>query len=112
MTTKPLLAFLGLGTMGLPMATNLVRAGFQMTIWNRSVGRAQDLAGPGIRVASSPAEAVRNADVILYSLAQAGIEQVIFGEDGVLAGVRSGQLAINLSTVHPETSHREAAAYT
>jgi 3-hydroxyisobutyrate dehydrogenase-like beta-hydroxyacid dehydrogenase len=112
MTTKPPLAFLGLGTMGLPMASNLARAGFQMTIWNRSVGRAQELAGPGVRVASSPAEAVRNAEVILYSLAQAGIEQVIFGEDGVLAGVRSGQLAINLSTVHPETSHREAAAYT
>lgn len=112
MTTKPPLAFLGLGAMGLPMASNLVRAGFPMTIWNRSVERAQDLAGPGVRVAGSPAEAVRNADVILYSLTQAGIEQVVFGEDGVLAGVRSGQLAINLSTVHPETSHREAAAYT
>jgi 3-hydroxyisobutyrate dehydrogenase-like beta-hydroxyacid dehydrogenase len=112
MITKPPLAFLGLGAMGLPMASNLVRAGFPITIWNRSVRRAQELAGSGVRVAGSPAEAARNAEVILYSLAQAGIERVVFGEDGVLAGVHRGQLAINLSTVHPETSHREAAAYT
>jgi 3-hydroxyisobutyrate dehydrogenase-like beta-hydroxyacid dehydrogenase len=112
MTSKPPLAFLGIGTMGLPMATNLAKAGFPMTVWNRSVGRTQELAARGVRVAGSPTDAVRDAEVILYSLAQAGIERVVFGEDGVLAAVRSGQLAIDLSTVHPETSHREAAAYT
>ena len=111
MPTKPHLGFLGLGAMGLPMATNLVRAGFPMTIWNRSVARTQELAAAGARVASSPSDAARDSEVILYSLAQAGIERVVFGEDGLLAGVRSGQLAIDLSTVHPETSHREAAAY-
>ena len=111
MPTKPHLGFLGLGAMGLPMATNLVRAGFPMTIWNRSVARTQELAAAGARVASSPSDAARDSEVILYSLAQAGIERVVFGEDGLLAGVRSGQLAIDLSTVHPETSHREASAY-
>ncbi len=106
------IAYLGLGIMGSGMATNLLKAGCQVTVWNRSPESCKPLVEKGATQAQTPAQAVENAEVIMYCLANDNVvEEVVFGQDGILANVRSGQIAIDMSTVHPDTSRREAAAY-
>ncbi|OUL19300.1 NAD(P)-dependent oxidoreductase [Nostoc sp. 106C] len=106
------IAYLGLGIMGRGMATNLLKAGYQVTAWNRSPEACRPLVEKGAVLAQTPAQAVNNAEVIMYSLADdKAVEEVVFGQDGILSNVRSPQIAIDMSTVHPDTSRREAAAY-
>lgn len=98
--------------MGSGMATNLLKAGYQVTVWNRSPESCKPLVELGATQAQTPAQAVENAEAILYCLANDNaIEEVVFGLDGILSNVRPGQIAIDMSTVHPDTSRREAAAY-
>lgn len=98
--------------MGSGMATNLLKAGYQVTVWNRSPESCKPLVERGATQAQTPAQAVENAEAILYCLANDNaIEEVVFGLDGILSNVRPGQIAIDMSTVHPDTSRREAAAY-
>jgi 3-hydroxyisobutyrate dehydrogenase-like beta-hydroxyacid dehydrogenase len=112
MTTSGV-AFLGLGRMGGAMAANLLSAGFDLTVWNRSGEKCSPLAARGARVAGTPAQAARGAEVVLYSLADdEALEHVVFGPGGIMEGIAPGQLAVNLSTVHPDLSRREKAAYT
>ena len=106
------IAYLGLGIMGSGMATNLLKAGNQVTVWNRSPESCKPLVEKGATQAQTPAQAVENADVIMYCLANDNVvEEVVFGAEGILVNVRSGQIAIDMTTVHPDTSCREAAAY-
>ncbi|BAY32212.1 putative 2-hydroxy-3-oxopropionate reductase [Nostoc carneum NIES-2107] len=106
------IAYLGLGIMGSGMANNLLKAGYQVTVWNRSPEACKPLVEQGATQAQTPAQAVENAEVIMYSLANDNaVEEVVFGKDGILSKVRSPQIAIDMSTVHPDTSRREAAAY-
>ncbi len=108
------IAFLGVGIMGTPMALNLVRAGFELVVWNRTKARCRPLAELGAKVAPTPAAAVSGADVdaILYSLGEpAAVDDVVFGAEGILAGVRHGQVAVDLSTSHPEVSRRQERAF-
>jgi 3-hydroxyisobutyrate dehydrogenase-like beta-hydroxyacid dehydrogenase len=106
------ITYLGLGIMGSGMAYNLLKAGYDLTVWNRNGDRCTPFAEQGANVANTPAQAVADAEVILYCLSNdAAVDEVVFGSDGILAGVHSGQIAINMSTVHPATSHREAATY-
>jgi 3-hydroxyisobutyrate dehydrogenase-like beta-hydroxyacid dehydrogenase len=99
---KPPVAFLGLGKMGVAMATNLQRAGYPLVVWNRSVEKAQPLCAGGANLAASPAEAARAADIVISSLADdASLRVVVAGPDGVLAGLRPGAIHIGTSTVSP-----------
>lgn len=108
----PRIAYLGLGIMGRGMAANLLQARYPITVWNRSPEPTEALVKLGARRAATPADAVAEADLILYCLSNdAAVEAVVFGEGGVLAGAKAGQVAVDLSTVHPATSRREAAAY-
>jgi 3-hydroxyisobutyrate dehydrogenase-like beta-hydroxyacid dehydrogenase len=92
-------AFLGLGAMGTPMAARLARAGFGLTVWNRSAERTARLAKLGAAVAASPAEAVRGASVVILMLSDArALGAVLGGERGVLAGLEPGALVIEMST--------------
>lgn len=105
-------AFLGLGRMGSAMARNLLGKGFPLTVWNRSAAACKPLVADGAVMAETPAQAARDAGIVLYSLANdTAIERVAFGPDGVLAGIRSGTVVVNLSTVHPAMSRREREAY-
>lgn len=98
--------------MGSGMATNLLKAGYDLSVWNRNPESCKPLVEQGATQAQTPAKAVENADVIMYSLANDNaVEEVVFGEDGILSKVLSPQIAIDMSTVHPDTSRREAAAY-
>ncbi len=106
------IAYLGLGIMGTGMASNLLKGGFDVTVWNRTREKCQPLAEQGAQVADTPAQAVIDAEVIMYCLShEAAVEQVVFGEDGVMDGISEGQIAIDMSTVHPDTSVEENRNY-
>ncbi|MFP4345150.1 MAG: NAD(P)-dependent oxidoreductase [Anaerolineales bacterium] len=106
------LAYLGLGVMGSGMAGRLLEAGYPVTVWNRTPEKAQPLVEQGATQVGTPAEAVAEAEVILYCLADdAAVEAVVYGEEGILKGGHRGQIAVDMSTVYPETSRKESKAY-
>jgi 3-hydroxyisobutyrate dehydrogenase len=103
-------AFLGLGTMGAAMAANLARAGFQVSAWNRTPGRAPDLGELGVTVASTPAEAASTAEMVVVCVSDTpDVEAVLFGPDGVVEGAKPGTLVIDCSTIAPSGSWDFAA---
>lgn len=106
------IAYLGMGVMGRGMATNLLKAGHPVVVWNRNPERCKPLEEQGATVAATPAAAVAEADIVMYCLSDdSAVEELIFGADGVLGAVRSGQLVIDHTTVHPATTRRVAAAF-
>ena len=103
------IAFLGLGIMGRPMAANLVRAGFQVTVWNRTRARAEEFAeehaDANVRVASRPVAAVGAAHAAITMVPDAPeVEEVMFGPDGAAEGLSMVDLAIDMSTIRPSAS--------
>jgi 3-hydroxyisobutyrate dehydrogenase-like beta-hydroxyacid dehydrogenase len=93
------IAFLGMGIMGRPMARNLAAAGFEVTVWNRTASRAQDL---GLPVADTPAEASSRADVTITMVVDSPqVEEILFGENGSSEGMRDGHVAVDMSTIAP-----------
>ena len=96
------IGFLGLGTMGAAMAANLARAGFEVTVWNRTPGRGAELDGTGIGRGASPRDVAAAADVLVICVSDTpDVESVLFGADGVAAGARPGSLVIDCSTIAP-----------
>jgi len=108
---KPTVGLIGLGLMGKPMGRNLLKAGFPLVVWNRTKERAVDLVGEGARLASNPRETASLADVLITIVSDPpAVEQVLWGENGALGGLRRGSLYIDSSTVSPELARRAAAA--
>ncbi|MET7359708.1 NAD(P)-dependent oxidoreductase [Streptomyces sp. NPDC005562] len=95
------IAFLGLGHMGEPMARQLLAAEHPLTVWNRTPEKAERLVAAGATAAASPAEAVRDADVVITMLA--GPDAVHEVADAVLPALRAGSYWVEMSTVGPET---------
>ena len=104
--------FIGLGIMGLPMARNLLRAGFPVVVWNRTASKVAALAAEGAQSAASPADVAARAEVVVVCVtATSDVEQVIEGTDGVpgvLDGLRSGSTVIDMSTISPDATKRLA----
>lgn len=95
-------ALLGLGTMGHGMAVNLLKAGFPLTVWNRTQAKAESLAQIGAALAKTPAGAAKGADVVLAMLADDDASRAAWlGQDGALAAMASGAIAIDCSTLSP-----------
>src|SRR5690348_6472339 len=91
--TDQRIGFLGLGTMGAAMAANLARAGFAVTVWNRTPGRAPELADLAVERRDRPADVARDVDAIVVCVSDTpDVEAVLFGPGGVAAGARRGQL--------------------
>src|SRR6476660_9913102 len=106
------ISYLGLGTMGAGMASNLLKAGYKLTVWNRSAEKCKPFARKGARLAESPADAIRDTDLVIYMLSNdQAVEEVVFGANGILSGIKEGQIAMDMSTVLPATSLREQEAY-
>jgi len=102
--------FIGLGLMGRPMCLNLLKAGFPLTVWNRTRARTEALAAAGAAVAASPREAAERSDVVITIVSDPpALEGVLWGADGVLAGLKRGGLLIDSSTVSPALARRVAA---
>ena len=106
------ISYLGLGTMGSGMVSNLLKAGYKLTVWNRSAEKCEPFASKGARVADTPTDAVRDVDLVMYCLSNdQAVEEVVFGTKGILGGIKEGVIAIDMSTVFPATSLREQEAY-
>lgn len=102
-------AFIGLGSMGLPMASNLLQAGHKLTVYNRTRSRAEQLAPHGATVADSPAAAARRAEVLITMVADdAALDAVMLGEGGALAALPRGAIHVSMSTISPALSRRLA----
>lgn len=97
------IGFLGLGEMGTPMASRLIRAGHDVTVWNRTPARTTALAQRGAAVAPTPAAAGAGRDFVMTMLATPdALEQVLFGNDGLAYALSPGQILIDMSTVGPD----------
>ncbi len=98
-------AFLGLGIMGQAMATNLVRAGHEVTVWNRTPGKLVE----GARVAASPAEAAQGTEVVWLCVSDtAAVENVLFGPSGVEQSLAEGMIIADSSTISPTATRKFA----
>jgi 3-hydroxyisobutyrate dehydrogenase-like beta-hydroxyacid dehydrogenase len=108
---KTRVGYIGLGLMGKPMARNILRAGYPLTVYNRTRSKAEDLAAEGVTVAGSIAELARQVDVVCSCVTgPRDVEAVYLGEGGVLSGARPGTLLIEMSTIDPGTHQRVAQA--
>ncbi|GER79977.1 MAG: NAD(P)-dependent oxidoreductase [Anaerolineales bacterium] len=96
------IGFIGLGIMGRGMTRNLLKAGRDVTVWNRTAARMDEFVAEGAKSASSPADLASRCDVILICVSDTpDVEQVLFGADGVNAGVKRGALVADHSTISP-----------
>jgi 3-hydroxyisobutyrate dehydrogenase-like beta-hydroxyacid dehydrogenase len=103
--------FIGLGNMGSGMAATLLKAGHALTVYNRTPAKAEALVAKGATLAKTPGEAARG-DVVITMLADdAAVEGVVFGADGVLAGLQPGSIHISMSTISVALSDRLAEAH-
>lgn len=106
----PQLAFIGMGIMGCPMACNLLKAGFRLTVHSRTQSKAQAPLKAGALWADSPAEAAKQADVVLLCVSDTpDVEQVLLGDRGVIHTARAGTICIDHSTISPDATERIAA---
>ena len=102
--------FVGLGTMGGAMAANVARAGFPVTAWNRTAGRAADLGELGVVLGESPAAVAAASDIVVTIVSDTlDVEAVLFGPQGVAAGAENGALVIDMSTISPSATRDFAA---
>ncbi len=106
------IGFIGLGSMGTGIAANLVKAGHDVTVWNRSPGKAEELKAAGAREANSPAEAASDASIVFSMLSDdAALLSVLRGEEGLMKGLPERSLHVSLSTIAVATADRVAAEH-
>jgi 3-hydroxyisobutyrate dehydrogenase-like beta-hydroxyacid dehydrogenase len=101
------IGFIGLGSMGVPMAANLLTAGYRLNVYNRTPEKAQSLAEQGAQVVHRPAEAVSPGGIVITMLANdAALEAVVPDENGILSSLGKGGIHLSMSTVAPATARR------
>ncbi|WP_339207521.1 NAD(P)-dependent oxidoreductase [Paenibacillus sp. FSL K6-3182] len=105
------IGFIGLGVMGMGMAANLLRKGFEVVVYNRTPGKAESLLALGASELESPADVARAAQIVITMISNdAAIREVYFGENGIFAGARAGITLIDSSTISPTLAKELAAA--
>jgi 3-hydroxyisobutyrate dehydrogenase len=112
---KPKIGLIGLGLMGHPMGMNLLKAGYTLTVWNRTASRAAELVAAGATLAKSPKEVAAASDVFLTMVSDPpALEEVLWGangkDSGTLAALKSGSTYIDCSTVSPALVRKIAEA--
>jgi 3-hydroxyisobutyrate dehydrogenase-like beta-hydroxyacid dehydrogenase len=108
---KPSVGFIGLGLMGRPMAANLLKAGHELTVWNRTASVADHLVSQGAKLAATPRDLAAASEVIFTIVSDPpALESVLWGKDGVFAGMKRGSVLIESSTVSPGLEKRAAAS--
>src|SRR3954468_5322770 len=106
------IGFIGLGVMGGGIAGTLLKAGYELTVWSRNPSQSAPLVERGAKSAPDVSATVKEAEVVMCSLSDdRAIDEVVFGRGGGMSSVYRGQIALDCSTVHPETSRKQAAAY-
>ncbi len=106
---RPRLGFIGLGIMGKPMAQNLMKAGFSLTVHNRTQSKADELIAAGAVWAPTPRDVALASDVVITIVTDSpDVEQVVLGEHGVIEGARQGQVVIDMTTMSPDVARKVA----
>jgi 2-hydroxy-3-oxopropionate reductase len=99
------IGFIGLGAMGSPMSKNLLKAGFDLTVWNRTESKMREIVELGAKAARSAKEVAERSEATITMLAgSADVEQVVLGKNGILEGSRPGTMMIDMSTISPSMS--------
>lgn len=109
MTGKPAIAFIGTGLMGAPMAANLLRGGYRVTVWNRSAAKTSPLQALGARLAASPADAAASADVAILMLSDGAASADVLFAQGVAEAMRPGGAVIDMASTRPGEARDHAA---
>jgi 3-hydroxyisobutyrate dehydrogenase len=103
------IGFIGLGNMGAGMAERLAESGFQLAVYNRTRSKCEEAARLGARIADSPADAAREADVLMLSLSnQDAVRSMLYGDEGAFGSLREGGYVVDMSTVPPDFSRETA----
>jgi 3-hydroxyisobutyrate dehydrogenase-like beta-hydroxyacid dehydrogenase len=103
------IGLIGLGLMGKPMATNLLKAGFPLTVWNRTASRTDELVAAGAKLAQSPRELAANSEFVLSIVSDPpALEEVLWGSNGAMQGFQRGSIYIDSSTVSPTLARKVA----
>ncbi|MGQ9781251.1 MAG: NAD(P)-dependent oxidoreductase [Nitrososphaeria archaeon] len=106
---KTRIGFIGLGLMGKPMAANLIKAGYPLTVWNRTASKMTELVTQGAKGAGSPKEVAENSDIVITMLTDSpDVEQVVLGPGGIIEGARGGLILIDMSTISPQVTRKIA----
>jgi 2-hydroxy-3-oxopropionate reductase len=104
------IGFIGLGIMGKPMSKNLLKAGYDLVVYNRSKASVEELVSCGASAAATPAETAQQSDIIITMLPNSPqVKEVVLGQNGVLEGMSAGKVLIDMSSIAPLVS-REIAA--
>jgi 3-hydroxyisobutyrate dehydrogenase len=99
------LGYLGLGLMGTPMSRRLLKAGYQISVWNRSEGKIAPLIEAGAQRAATPRDVMANSDIVFMCVTDAAaVEEVIFGSEGLAAAPGAGKLVVDFSSIHPDAA--------
>ena len=105
------IGFVGLGLMGNPMSKNLIKAGHEVVVWNRTASRMDDVADSGADRARSASEAASLSEATITMVSDsADVEEVVLGKDGVIEGAKAGSVVIDMSTISPSVTRQVAAA--
>lgn len=103
------LAFAGMGIMGSPMSRNLLKAGHEVTVWNRTPDKCEPARAEGATVAPSLPDLARSAEVVLICVSDTpDVEAVLFGEGGLAEGLSAGQVVVDMSTISPQATEEFA----
>ncbi|MFW5880937.1 MAG: NAD(P)-dependent oxidoreductase [Roseicyclus sp.] len=107
--TTPL-GFIGTGLMGAPMAQRLLKAGYPLTVWNRTAAKAQPLVEAGAQAGDSPADVAAKAEIVFTCLTDtAAMREAVFGEHGIARGARKGAVLVDFSSIAPDATREMAA---
>ena len=102
--------FIGLGIMGSGMSTNLLKAGFPMTVWNRTASKMRPLTDAGAVEASSPKEVAERSDIVIDMVTDShDVEEVLLGPNGVVHGAKAGTIVVDMSTISPSVTRHIAS---
>ncbi|MFQ3549000.1 MAG: NAD(P)-dependent oxidoreductase [Armatimonadota bacterium] len=102
-----IVSFIGLGTMGKPMACNLINAGYNLRVFNRTQSKMNSLVEMGATGCSSPADCAKDADVIITILSDSpDVEEIILGENGILITAKKNSIIIDMSTISPKVAEK------
>lgn len=105
----PKIGFIGLGIMGKPMSKNLIKAGYQLVVFNRSKTAVDELVAGGAQAVASPKEVAAQTEIIITMLPNSPeVKQVVLGENGIIEGAKSGAVVVDMSSIAPLVS-REIA---
>lgn len=96
------LGYIGLGTMGMPMALNFLKAGYDLTVWGRTPSKLQPAVDAGATLVTSPKEVADAADIVFTCVYDTdAVEEVVFAENGIVAGGTADKILVDMSTIHP-----------